>query len=89
LKTEVRWKWAGPYDEHYVSSVREIPREIAAGFNVDSERTIYGSAFTRANSSYFDGEFDPGSGRTLAACLTHASRTRTRELALCSRVADG
>ena len=21
-------------------------------------------------------EFDPGSGRTLAACLTHASRTR-------------
>ena len=24
----------------------------------------------------FDGEFDPGSERTLAACLTHASRTR-------------
>ena len=24
---------------------------------------------------YFIGEFDPGSGRTLAACLTHASRT--------------
>ena len=24
----------------------------------------------------FHGEFDPGSGRTLAACLTHASRTR-------------
>ena len=23
----------------------------------------------------FCGEFDPGSGRTLAACLTHASRT--------------
>ena len=23
----------------------------------------------------FVGEFDPGSGRTLAACLTHASRT--------------
>ena len=22
---------------------------------------------------YFYGEFDPGSGRTLAACLTHAS----------------
>ena len=29
----------------------------------------------------FDGEFDPGSGRTLAACLTHASRTVTEELA--------
>jgi hypothetical protein len=24
------------------------------------------------------GEFDPGSGRTLAACLTHASRTMNR-----------
>ena len=24
---------------------------------------------------FIDGEFDPGSGRTLAACLTHASRT--------------
>ena len=23
---------------------------------------------------YFNREFDPGSGRTLAACLTHASR---------------
>jgi len=23
----------------------------------------------------FGGEFDPGSGRTLAACLKHASRT--------------
>ncbi len=24
------------------------------------------------------GEFDPGSGRTLAACLTHASRARNQ-----------
>ena len=24
-------------------------------------------------------EFDPGSGRTLAACLTHASRTEIEE----------
>jgi hypothetical protein len=27
------------------------------------------------------GEFDPGSGRTLAACLTHASRTLKPALA--------
>ena len=27
------------------------------------------------------GEFDPGSGRTLAACLTHASRTERLQLA--------
>ena len=26
-------------------------------------------------------EFDPGSGRTLAACLTHASRTEEEKLA--------
>lgn len=30
---------------------------------------------------FFDGEFDPGSGRTLAACLTHASRTLKLQLA--------
>ena len=29
----------------------------------------------------FFGEFDPGSGRTLAACLTHASRTMNSQLA--------
>jgi hypothetical protein len=29
-----------------------------------------------------NGEFDPGSGRTLAACLTHASRTDQRGLLL-------
>src|SRR5438093_700891 len=27
------------------------------------------------SDSSITGEFDPGSGRTLAACLTHASRT--------------
>jgi len=27
---------------------------------------------------HLHGEFDPGSGRTLAARLTHASRARTR-----------
>jgi site-specific DNA-cytosine methylase len=30
---------------------------------------------------FFNGEFDPGSGRTLAACLTHASRTVMIKLA--------
>ena len=30
---------------------------------------------------YFIGEFDPGSGRTLAACLIHASRANLWELA--------
>ena len=36
------------------------------------------------------GEFDPGSGRTLAACLTHASRTeRPATLVVGTRVANG
>jgi len=30
--------------------------------------------FIPAYVKYLTGEFDPGSGRTLAACLTHASR---------------
>ena len=37
---------------------------------------------------FFDGEFDPGSGRTLAACLTHASRTMKPSL-LGGLVANG
>ncbi len=32
----------------------------------------------RLSNNKFIGEFDPGSGRTLAACLTHASRTELR-----------
>lgn len=37
---------------------------------------------TSVLGTIFFGEFDPGSGRTLAACLTHASRTMKLELAL-------
>ena len=35
--------------------------------------SLHGS-FGLCGGLFFDGEFDPGSGRTLAACLTHASR---------------
>ena len=34
-----------------------------------------GLARVRVRVLVLFGEFDPGSGRTLAACLTHASRT--------------
>ena len=37
---------------------------------------------------YFNGEFDPGSGLTLAARLTHASRT-VKEASASGSVADG
>ncbi len=33
------------------------------------------ASFVFCQIKQFYGEFDPGSGRTLAACLTHASRT--------------
>src|SRR5919206_3887863 len=33
---------------------------------------------SRPGIKFIYGEFDPGSGRTLAACLTHASRTVNR-----------
>ena len=37
----------------------------------------FGGAVFPANLRFIlSGEFDPGSERTLAACLTHASRTR-------------
>src|SRR5687768_632425 len=35
--------------------------------------------FRPSGADDLDGEFDPGSGRTLAACLTHASRTRSNQ----------
>ena len=40
---------------------RQLSRSLATG--------------SRARCRDLDGEFDPGSGRTLAACLKHASRT--------------
>ena len=33
------------------------------------------SCFTHVGNISDNGEFDPGSGRTLAVCLIHASRT--------------
>ena len=38
-------------------------------------RFLFGWFFWALTFLFLFGEFDPGSGRTLAACLTHASRT--------------
>jgi hypothetical protein len=46
------------------------------------------SSFGMVLVPIFFGEFDPGSGRTLAACLTHASRTMISSL-LGGLVANG
>ena len=42
------------------------------GFDSECDSDDFGRSTSYVNSI---GEFDPGSGRTLAACLTHASRT--------------
>ncbi len=49
-----------------------LPRFAGSSLVGDSFGNIYvaGTVFQQV----FVGEFDPGSGRTLAACLTHASR---------------
>jgi hypothetical protein len=46
-------------------------RETRKSFKINHEQAII---FYKKLNNFF-GEFDPGSGRTLAACLTHASRT--------------
>jgi hypothetical protein len=46
------------------------------GFNSDVDSDDKRNTVVRFELFEFSiGEFDPGSGRTLAACLTHASRT--------------
>ena len=52
---------------------------------------LAGSVFGVGFSLVLFGEFDPGSGRTLAACLTHASRTGSLSSFLVGlvRVANG
>ena len=42
---------------------------------------LFGWFFWALTFLFLFGEFDPGSGRTLAACLTHASRTLKAQLA--------
>ena len=56
-------------------------------WTVNSQNQL-GSALSGVGSVFFYGEFDPGSGRTLAACLTHASRTMMPSL-LGGLVANG
>ena len=48
----------------------------SSGVRSSEDVGTFGRVFGLAGVVLFiNGEFDPGSGRTLAACLTHASRT--------------
>ena len=53
---------------------------VGGFFLLISLSTIIFFELVFSGSSCFFGEFDPGSGRTLAACLTHASRTKIPSL---------
>ena len=65
---------------------RWCSKESRNALNEDSE----GPRETEGFSIPLFGEFDPGSGRTLAARLTHAGRTeRARSLLRTVSVADG
>ena len=56
--------------------------ELLAVLAQSVKQPFKGSSFLElARELNINGEFDPGSGRTLAACLTHASRTVNLELA--------
>ena len=57
--------WFG--HSHNVSPSRSFEHR-EGGYSGDLRRPVVTSGFKR--------EFDPGSESTLAACLTHASRTR-------------
>ena len=45
---------------------------------MDFEHKLEAKFVVLRGGNHLHGEFDPGSGRTLAARLTHASRARTR-----------
>ena len=68
-------------------TLKTIPKVIHTGRKqLRAERTRF-NTLKVINIIYK--EFDPGSGRTLAARLTHASRTSERELAFSSEWRTG
>ena len=67
---------ARPFLENSTACRKSVPSNnpFVGFFGLIDERECQLSVFQAGMSSIY-GEFDPGSGRTLAACLTHASRT--------------
>src|SRR5699024_3979732 len=57
-----------------VTESRAIPTIVCQNNNVSKKFVRNQTEVAGIRSPVFNGEFDPGSGRTLAACLTHASR---------------
>src|SRR5690606_35496063 len=71
-----RGAWMGP--GRGIASGDTSRRCLMGLKNVNDSGQGWETSFVRGESyikRYINGEFDPGSGRTLAARLTHASRT--------------
>src|SRR3954469_24781273 len=73
--------------------VRRSPQVYAeAGSSTDLTALLTdsgaGGFWSPDDTQVFHGEFDPGSGRTLAACLTHASGA-TNQASAWGRAANG
>ena len=52
---------------------------------VEERQEVYGASYIEPDSDselFLSGEFDPGSGQTLAACFRHASRTGVQAFGL-------
>ena len=72
METETNTKYLLIFDNHQmVSNLVSLSHTPPS---CDSLFEIRLSSF----SNFFNGEFDPGSGRTLAACLTHAKSNGER-----------
>src|SRR3954470_16862900 len=69
---------AGPVDDVFLWLMLEFKSSglgsVSAGISYPSGFVFPTGPFGWVGLNIY-GEFDPGSGRTLAACLTHASRT--------------
>ena len=59
-------------------NVRASPADEVGVARTLAFKAFQGFPFGVSSWSSFGGEFDPGSGRTLAACLRNASRTNPR-----------
>ena len=60
--------------ENIIAHENKASKERNETNNVDA-KSIKSQESSKTDSNTLYREFDPGSGRTLAACLTHASRT--------------
>ncbi len=86
LKLRQQWKTSvlvdglrvggDPLAAHRAACRRALARRLVSAFGSGPGRAVHGSPATTSRDR--TGEFDPGSERTLAAGLTHASRTRLR-----------